>query len=158
MRSFKQLGPLAGMELPASHRTFGCRRRHMCVGDFSAQYLNGRRQAMIFRLRGVALFGRHSCEIRPINPMRASPPETGRTARPSGCRWRLSAGLALVFSRSTQAAPIAAPGADVHIANSLWSPCRVFSKFQSQNWTSNQSNSPALKAAQSFSNPACTLD
>lgn len=37
-------------------RTFGRRRRHMGVGDFSAQYLNGRRQAMIFRLRGVALF------------------------------------------------------------------------------------------------------
>lgn len=28
----------------------------MYVGDFSAQCLNGRRQAMIFRLRGVALF------------------------------------------------------------------------------------------------------
>jgi hypothetical protein len=38
------------------HRTFGRRQRHMDVGDFSAQYLNGRRQAMIFRLCGVALF------------------------------------------------------------------------------------------------------
>lgn len=37
-------------------RTFGCRHRHMSIGDFSAQCLNGRRQAMIFRLSGVALF------------------------------------------------------------------------------------------------------
>lgn len=35
------------------------RHRHMRVGDFSAQCLNGRRQAMILRLRGVALFRRH---------------------------------------------------------------------------------------------------
>lgn len=37
-------------------RTFGCRHRHIGIGDFSAQCLNGRRQAMIFRLSGVALF------------------------------------------------------------------------------------------------------
>lgn len=39
------------------YRTFGRRHRYMGVGNFSAQCLNGRRQAMIFRLRGVALFG-----------------------------------------------------------------------------------------------------
>ena len=46
---------LAHPSLPKIHRTFGRRRRHMSVGDFSAQCLNGRRQAMILRLRGVAL-------------------------------------------------------------------------------------------------------
>lgn len=52
----RSLSRLTGAELPKPHRTFGRRRRHMGVGDFSAQCLNGRRQAMIFRLRGVALF------------------------------------------------------------------------------------------------------
>lgn len=44
-------------------RTFGCRHRHMSIGDFSAQCLNGRRQAMIFRLSGVALFRGSVCRV-----------------------------------------------------------------------------------------------
>lgn len=92
------------------------------VGDFSAQCLNGRRQAIIFRLRGVAFFRRHSCQIRLNSRTRASPAETAQMARPSGCRWRLSAALAPGSPRLAQAASIAAPGADVQIADSWWSP------------------------------------
>ncbi|OKO73415.1 hypothetical protein [Bradyrhizobium sp. AS23.2] len=55
-RVFKALERSGGAELSKLHRTFGCGHRHIGVGDFSAQCLNGRRQAMIFRLRGVALF------------------------------------------------------------------------------------------------------
>lgn len=39
-----------------TRRTFGRRGRHMSVGRFQRPMPNGRRQAMIFRLRGVALF------------------------------------------------------------------------------------------------------
>lgn len=52
----KKLSGLTAAELPKLRRTFGRPHRHNSVGDFSAQCLNGRRQAMIFRLRGVALF------------------------------------------------------------------------------------------------------
>lgn len=66
------------------HRTFERRHRHIGVGDFSAQYLNGRRRARILRLRGVALF-----RTARISSRRTSRPETGSTARRDDCRWQL---------------------------------------------------------------------
>lgn len=65
-------------------RTFGCRHRPIGIGDFSAQCLNGRRQAMIFRLSGVALFPG-------ISSSRTSRAETAGTATPDDCRWPPSA-------------------------------------------------------------------
>ncbi|MGY3036134.1 hypothetical protein ACVIIV_005304 [Bradyrhizobium sp. USDA 4354] len=100
----------------------GRRQRHICVGDFSAQCLNGRRQAIILRLRGVALF-----PAALVSSTRASRAETGRTTRPPGCHWRLAAALVTAFLRSTRAAPFGARGADVHIAVSLLlSPANQF--------------------------------
>lgn len=120
LRDFqKKFSGLTAAELPKLHRTFGCRLRHNSVGDFSAQYLNGRRQAMIFRLRGVALFR--------LSPRRTSPPETGSAARPDNCRWQPSSTCCEAACHGAAWQPVSAamkpsPGANVHIANSLWLP------------------------------------
>lgn len=116
---YKKLSGLTGAKLPKLRRTFGRRLRHNSVGDFSAQYLNGRRQAMIFRLRGVALFR--------LSPRRTSPPETGSAARPDNCRWQPSSTCCEAACHGAAWQPVSAamkpsPGADVHIANSLWLP------------------------------------
>lgn len=116
---YKKLSGLTGAKLPKLRRTFGRRLRHNSVGDFSAQYLNGRRQAMIFRLRGVALFR--------LSPRRTSPPETGSAARPDNCRWPPSSTCCEAACHGAPWQPVSAamkpsPGADVHIANSLWLP------------------------------------
>lgn len=62
---FQGIGQDDRTNLAGNDRTFDCRRRHMGVGDFSAQHLNGRRQAMIFRLRGVALFNDQFAAYQP---------------------------------------------------------------------------------------------
>lgn len=69
----------------AGHRTFRRRQRHKCVGDFSAQCLNGRRQAMIFRLRGVALFGARS-SVRGVPAGRKWDERPGRIVVVGGLR------------------------------------------------------------------------
>lgn len=115
---YKKLSGLTGAKLPKLRRTFGRRLRHNSVGDFSAQYLNGRRQAMIFRLHGVALFR--------LSPRRTSLPETGSAARPDNCRWQPSTTCREAACHGpwqpVSAAMKPSPGADVHIANSLWLP------------------------------------
>ena len=55
-RFFKALGGSGGAEIVKLCRTFRRRPRHIGVGGFQRPMPNGRRQAMIFRLRGVTLF------------------------------------------------------------------------------------------------------
>lgn len=55
-RFFKALGGSDGAEIVKLCRTFRRRPRHIGVGGFQRPMPNGRRQAMIFRLRGVTLF------------------------------------------------------------------------------------------------------
>lgn len=125
-RFFKALGGTIRAELAGNDRTFGCRRRHMGVGDFSAQYLNGRRQAMIFRLRGVALFNDQFVAYQPSGNGRY-----GQT------RWLSLAGLggsepnvltrgAAGVERSARRRHahckfiVVAPGRSIFLKNSLW--------------------------------------
>ncbi|MGT2436429.1 hypothetical protein ACU4GH_11580 [Bradyrhizobium betae] len=54
-RYFKGLWPADRRKIAKTDRTFGCRRRPISIGGFQRPIPNGRRQAMIFRLRGVAL-------------------------------------------------------------------------------------------------------
>ncbi|TWB04516.1 hypothetical protein FBZ96_102993 [Bradyrhizobium stylosanthis] len=138
-----------GAELPGIHRTFGCRHRQKGVGDFSAQCLNGRRQAMIFRLCGVALF-----QAGAISSMRASRAETVRTARPSDCRWRAWAAPGQMSGAAGQAVSNAPPGADIHTASSLRSPQPRKSFFK----INVGQNRHASKTARSFSNCASILE
>ena len=55
-RVFRGMAWLRATNSDRLPRTFRRQHRHIGIGDFSAQYLNGRRQAMILRLRGVAFW------------------------------------------------------------------------------------------------------
>ena len=85
-RFFKRAARSSAGEITKPHRTFEADNRHIGIGDFSAQYLNGRRQATIFRLCGVALFSADKLAVH-LSSTRTNPPGTGRWARPSRCRW-----------------------------------------------------------------------
>ncbi|MET4328346.1 hypothetical protein ABIB80_004177 [Bradyrhizobium sp. i1.15.2] len=72
-RFFKPLGRSGGAEIVKLCRTFCRRHARIGVGGFQRPMPNGRRQAMIFRLRGVTLF-------RPS--VRRVPAERKRQERP----------------------------------------------------------------------------
>jgi len=87
------------------------------LGILSAQYLNGRRRAMIFRLSGVALF--QSRKLRDcFRPTRTSLPEKAAAASRSRCRLRGQEVLRQLVRRPTQIADTRSPHANRDIANS----------------------------------------
>lgn len=74
LRDFsRHWGEATAQKFARFRRTFERRDRHTCVGGFQRPMPNGRRQAMIFRLRGVALFG---------GSVRRVPAERKRQERP----------------------------------------------------------------------------
>jgi hypothetical protein len=117
-RFFRYMARSPRAKSAAFRRTFGRRHRHIGIGDFSAQYLNGRRQAMIFRLRGVALFKPTNRLHDRLSSTRTSRPERGQAARRSRCRLLRRAVLRRLVRPSAQMADTRPPNANEDIANS----------------------------------------
>lgn len=147
-RFFKALGRTIRTKLAGNDRTFGCRHRHIGVGDFSAQYLNGRRQAMIFRLRGVALFNDQFVAYQPSGNGRYGQTRWLSLAGPGGSE-------ANVLTRGAAGVERSARRRHAHCKFIVVVPGRsiLLKKFASA-----QNRKRVPEAARSFSNCARSLE